>query len=398
MSRAAGAPTPADDLPHEAYLAALASLDGVGPARMRWLLSLGRPKDVWDRVREGLRPSPEPALGITAALRERWRNDARALEPDEVWQRCVDAGVGVVAPGGASYPPALSLDPEPPLVLFHQGDPDVLDAPRVAIIGTRRATGYGLRTAELLGRELAEAGVVVVSGLALGIDAAAHRGAIAVQGAPPAAVVGGGLDAPCPARNLPLAIEVARRGVVLSEVPPGVPAAPWRFPVRNRILAALGQVVVVVESAAAGGSMHTVREALARDRTVLAVPGPIDSRASEGTNLLLSEGAHPCLSTDDVLMALGRPAPSPRDRLDRAAPSAAEARPRPGPQAAAVLEQIGWRPATVEQLALRTGLDFRALSAALGDLEATGWIARNGGWVERVAKHSGIAGPRAGGP
>lgn len=371
-------------LPHEAYVAALASLEGVGPARLRWLLSGGTPAEVYAAVREGrLRDAPSE-VRVDAGLREAWRDGAARLDPAALWERCGRLGIGVVTIGSAAYPPALRDDPDPPVVLFHRGDPDVLAGPRVAVIGTRRATGYGIRVAERFGRELAEAGVSVVSGLALGIDAAAHRGATSVAGAPPVAVVGGGLDDPCPVRNRALAEAVAERGVVLSEVPPGVAAAPWRFPVRNRILAALGEVVVVVESARAGGSMHTVREALARDRPVLAVPGPIDARASEGTNLLLVEGAHPCTSVDDVLVALGR-APLPHRGGDARPAEQVDPRPLPEGDAEAVLGALEWRPSTAEQLAARTGLDFRRLSVALGWLESHGWVRRDGGWVERVA-------------
>jgi DNA processing protein len=394
------------DLPHEAHLILLASLDGVGPARLRWLLSLGSPPEVWRAVAAGTLPPPPMGSGITTGLARQWRAQAASMDPVAAWDCCARLGIGVVSLGGAGYPPVLADDRDPPVVLFHLGDPDVLGAPRVAIIGTRRATGYGVRTAQMLGRELAEAGVAVVSGLALGIDAAAHRGATSALpgrgGAGPVAVVGGGLDAPCPVRNRRLADEVVRTGVVLSEVPPGVAAAPWRFPVRNRILAALGEVVVVVESAAAGGSMHTVREALERNRPVLAVPGPVDSLASEGTNQLLSEGAHPCLRTEDVLMALGHSTQSTGGGSSSpsgvVAPPAdtgtqrRDARPEPTGDAALVLEALGWRPTSPERLATLSGLAFRPLSAALAELERLGWVTSSGGWVERVAR--GIPAPR----
>jgi DNA processing protein len=372
------------DLPHEAYLVALASLDGVGPGRLRWMLSHGTPDLVWSSVRRGRLGEPPPTLRVDSGVVSRWCVEAAGVDPAERWDRCRRLGIGVVSLGSPGYPPALAADHDPPVVLFHRGEPDRLGPPRVCIIGTRRATGYGLRTAELLGAELAEAGVAVVSGLALGIDAAAHRGATGVGGAPPVAVVGGGLDSPCPVRNRALATQVEGRGVILSEVPPGVRPAPWRFPVRNRILAALAEVVVVVESARAGGSMHTVREALDRDRPVLAVPGPIDSAVSAGTNLLLSEGAHPCLSTDDVLIALGGPGRRATGRR-RARPGSVDGRPRPTGDAATVLDALGWRPSSAEQLALGCGLGFRELASALGELESLGWIARSGGWVERVA-------------
>lgn len=379
-----------ESLPHEAHLAALASLKGVGPGRLRWLLTLGSPEQVWHRLQRGELPPPPARLRLGPDELSAWHEQVHELRPASIWRTCTELGVGVVSIGSPGFPAALAGDHDPPVVLFHRGDPDVLDAPRVAVIGTRRATGYGLRIAERLGRELAEAGVVVVSGLALGIDAAAHRGAVAVDGAAPVAVVGAGLDDPCPSRNRALAGQIAARGALLSEVPPGVRAEPWRFPVRNRILAALAQVVVVVESAAAGGSMHTVREAISRDRTVLAVPGPIDVRSSQGCNLLLSEGAHPCLGTDDVLVALGLPGNRGRTATERSGVGSGEppagARTAPGPDAASVLEELGWRPATMEHLAARTGLDFRRLSVAVGELESAGWVSRSGGWIERVAR------------
>ena len=382
------------DLPHEAHLAAIACLDGVGPARLRWLLGLGPPHEVWERICAGRLPrGPGGPAAVDAGLRTRWRNQASSLSPAEVWQRCDDAGIGVVALGGAGYPPLLAEDPEPPVVLFHRGDPDLLGGPRVAVIGTRRATGYGRRHAMSLGRELTASGVSVVSGLALGIDAAAHMGATRVDGAPPVAVVGGGLDVPCPRPNRELARQVAGRGVIVSEVPPGVPAAPWRFPVRNRVIAALADAVVVVESAGSGGSMHTVREAMVRDRTVLAVPGPIDSRVSEGTNQLISEGALVCAGVEDVLAAIGHVAP-PADAGPQSAP--VDGRPTPAGDAATLLDEVGWRPVSAEQLALRTGFGFARIAAALVQLESDGWVERNGGWIERVARPGPVPGPGGG--
>ena len=136
------------DLPHEAHLAAIACLDGVGPARLRWLLGLGAPHQVWERICAGRLPAgPGGPAAVDAGLRTRWQQQSSSLSPAQVWQRCDDAGIGVVALGGAGYPPSLAEDPEPPVVLFHRGDPDLLGGPRVAVIGTRRATGYGRHNA-----------------------------------------------------------------------------------------------------------------------------------------------------------------------------------------------------------------------------------------------------------
>ncbi|MEX0767639.1 MAG: DNA-processing protein DprA, partial [Microthrixaceae bacterium] len=214
--------------------------------------------------------------------------------------------------------------------------------------------------------------------------------------------VGAGLDSPCPVRNRKLASRVVNAGVIFSEVPPYISAAPWRFPVRNRILAALADLVVVVESAGAGGSMHTVKEALARDVPIMSVPGPIDSRASEGTNRLLSDGAEPCLGVEDILMALGLTASSQDSKSSsavsveqgsRSQPACdspqnlRESRPAPDEAGQRALNVIGWRPVSVEHLGQRSGLNFRELASTLSWLEASGWIQRTGGWIERRAQH-----------
>jgi DNA processing protein len=220
-----------------------------------------------------------------------------------------------------------------------------------------------------------------VSGLALGIDGAAHAGALAAGGAPPIAVVGSGLDHVYPRAHGPLWREVARSGVVLSEYPLGAPAAAWQFPARNRLIAALADVVVVVESQATGGAMGTAVEAARRGVPVLAVPGPVTAASSDGTNQLLFDGCPPARDVADVLLALGREPAAPR--------SARERRRRPTGVAATVLGEMGWGPVAIEQLALATGLGLGPLALAVDQLEADGWVARRGGWLERVGRPAG---------
>ena len=394
-------------VPLEAYLGALATLDGMGSASLRTLLSLGSPSEVWERIcrgsvdarlRNALAPVARDASGG-------WAAQARSVDPVALWTRWRSRGIGVVSIGSPSYPACLLDDLDPPVLLFHRGDLDALAHPRVAVIGTRRATGYGRRVAHELGLDLASAGVCVVSGLALGIDAAAHNGAVAasdralgstvethvdpsVSGptqAGPVAVVGGGVDAPGPSTNAALARRVVDVGAVLSEAPPGTRPAPWRFPVRNRILAALAPVVVVVESAERGGSMLTVEQAQLRDRTVLAVPGPVDSPASAGTNALISDGALVCRGAHDVVSALGL-------SLEGVANSPVDNRPEPDGDAASVLAVLGFTPVSIESLSRDLDLDLGRLSVALGRLEALGWAERRGPFVERVARSDG--GPR----
>ncbi len=378
-------------VPHEAYLGALASLDSMGNASLRVLLALGSPEEVWSRVRSGRLPSSvlarlPPKARSSAAD---WAAASQHIDPDALWARWRSRGIGLVSIGSPSYPAILVQDPDPPVVLFHRGDLDVLGAPRVAVIGTRRATGYGRRVAHELGRSLALHGVCVVSGLALGIDGAAHHGVVAafdgadplVAPVGPVAVVGGGVDAPGPATNAALARRVVECGAVLSEAPPGTRPAAWRFPVRNRILAALASVVVVVESAHRGGSMLTVEQAQIRDRTVLAVPGPVDSPASDGANGLIFEGAGVCRGVDDVLMALGLSHLDGPQRLE-------DHRIEPDGDAGAVLALLGFTPVPVESLARDLGLDVARLSVALGELEHLGWAERRGPFVERIARAS----------
>jgi DNA processing protein len=223
----------------------------------------------------------------------------------------------------------------------------------------------------------------VVSGLALGIDAAAHVGALR-GGAPPIAVVGSGLDVVYPRGNRTLWAQVASAGVMLTEAPLGAAPVAWRFPARNRLIAALADVVVVVESHERGGSLSTVAEAARRDRPVMAVPGPIRSPASAGTNRLLADGCAPVCGLDDVLVALGLSAG--RDRAAR------ERRPEPDADGAVVLDALGWHAASLEQLAMRCGLDVGRLVVALERLRLTGWVDDRGGWFERIGRERASGG------
>ncbi len=364
----------AEELPVEAWLVALASLPAVGPARMRALLALDGPAEIWARLLGPLSPELVQVAGKRDRY-EQWCRNAAVLDVVGLWSRHREHGVGVAALGAPGYLPALSDDLDPPAVVFHKGDPEVVRGPRVAIVGTRRCTRYGSDIAFELGHDLASAGVGVVSGLALGIDAAAHAGALEARGAPPIAVVGNGMDRVYPERNRALWRAVADQGVLLGEAPLGAPPERWRFPARNRIIAALADVLVVVESHASGGAMHTVAEAAARDRTVLAVPGPVRSSASDGCFELLADGCAPCRGADDVLLALG---------MSGAEAKPLDPRPSPGIIGQQVLDALGWQPADAEQIRVRSGLDMSQVAGAVEELRAAGWVAVSGRWIERV--------------
>jgi len=371
--------------PPECWAVALAHLPAVGPARLRALLgSVDTPADwerVWTDVRLGrvaTRCIVHPPSSGAESIRTRWREAASTIDAEARWQAHVDAGLTVLVHGRADYPAALVDDDDPPPIVFVRGDPDALTGPRVAIVGTRRASRYGIDVARALGADLARAGVVVVSGLALGIDGAAHSGVLEAEGAPPVAVVGSGLDRVYPRANRALWSQVAERGAVLAEYPLGVPAAAWQFPARNRIIAALSDVVVVVESQITGGALGTAVEAARRGRTVFAVPGPVTAPSSAGTNQLLHDGCPPARDATDVLVALGMSETSVR--------ADAERRPSPQGDAARVLQSLPWHAVPVEDIVVDTGLSLGAVALALDALDVDGWIVQRAGWVERMAR------------
>ncbi len=358
---------------------ALAGLPGIRPARLRSVVAALGPERAWTSVRAG---TVDPDLVVGArdprAVLRRWADAATRIVPSETWAAHRRAGVGVALLGSPAFPAVLEADDDPPAVLFWRGDPDHLAGARAAIVGTRDASRYGVDVAHGLGRDLADAGVAVVSGLALGIDGAAHAGVLAAQGAPPIGVVGSGLDRIYPRDHGGLWRAVAGRGLLLSEYPLGSAPAPWRFPARNRIIASLADVVVVVESHVTGGAMGTAMEADRRGRTVLGVPGPVTASSSTGTNQLLFDGRGPARDAADVLLALGLQTGSRRRARER--------RSTPKGDAADVLAAMPWHAVGMEHLVLATGLETGTVALALDDLAADGWISRRGGWVERLGR------------
>lgn len=311
--------------------------------------------------------------------------------------RARKAGAVAVLHGSPAYPPALLDLPDAPPVLWALGHTDLLHRPMVALVGARNASSLGLRMARRLAEGLAGAGYVIVSGLARGIDRAAHiaaleTGTIAVQA--------GGIDVPYPVENTGLANEIAQLGLRLSEQPPGLDPQARHFPQRNRIISGLARAVVVVEAAARSGSLITARSALDQGRDVLAVPGhPFDARAS-GCNMLIRDGAVLVRHPDDVLEALG-PAPSLTEARQPEAP-APRARPRvtevpetpaahhrvpadPAVLHARILDRLGPSPLAEDQLIRDLGLPAGAVTPELVTLELDGRIARApGGLLSRT--------------
>ena len=276
--------------------------------------------------------------------------------------RLAGLGFRFLARSDPGFPPLLRAIHDPPPGLFLRGEANVelLARPAVAIVGARACSAYGRQIARSLGRDLAAAGLVVISGLARGVDAEAHRGALEAAGAT-VAVLGCGIDRDYPAAHRELAKQVAATGMIVSEYAPGVEPAPWRFPARNRIVAGLCAATVVVEARERSGALITADFALEEGREVLAVPGEITSALSAGSNALLRLGATPLTCAQDVLESYGLVA-------------AALAAPDLGEMGAAVLARVRDEPAGADELARATGLSAGELAVALTELELAGLV------------------------
>jgi DNA processing protein len=262
----------------------------------------------------------------------------------------------LLALGDAHYPNALLEIPDPPTILYALGDTARLNTPSIAIVGSRNATKQGLADAQAFARTFSDAGFCVVSGLALGIDAAAHRGGLAARSSS-VAVVGTGLDRVYPAANRALAHELAARGAVVSEFCLGTPPIAANFPRRNRLIAGLSRGVLVVEAAPRSGSLTTAALALEQGRDVFAIPGSIHSPLARGCHCLIKQGAKLVESADDVLAEwgiAGPPADAVLGRADGQWP---------------LLSELGHAPATLDALVTRTGRPAHELSAELSQLE-----------------------------
>jgi DNA processing protein len=281
-------------------------------------------------------------------------------------------GFRFVGRSEAGFPRLLRELHDPPPGLFLRGSADValLSEPAVAIVGARMCSSYGGQIARMLGRELAAAGLVVVSGLARGVDGEAHRGALEAGGAT-IGVLGCGIDRDYPAAHRQLARGICGTGLVVSEYAPGVEPAPWRFPARNRVIAGLCDATVIVEARERSGALITADFALEAGREVFAVPGEITSTLSAGTNALLQLGATPLTSAADVLQLFGLEPQGP-GRLDL------------GDDAAAVLDALSREPAAADELGSVTGLDAAALATALAELELAGAVAEADGLYRGV--------------
>lgn len=356
------------------HAAALAALPGASSARLARLLAADVAEAAWRKVLAGRVPTEVAPAPVRAA----WRAAAARVDLGAVGAELLRTRVEATTWHDALHPPQFVRDIDPAPTAFRCGNLPDPALPHVAVVGTRRASAIGREIARELGAGLAESGVVVVSGLALGIDAAAHHGALLAGAIPPVAVVGSGCDVRYPKANADLWGQIASRGAVLGEAPMGARPEPWRFPARNRLIVAMSDLVVVVESRSAGGSLLTVDEAVRRGIDVMAVPGSLRNGAARGANRLLADGCAPVLDAGDIIDALGL------DRCGAAARRAVEpARAAPSDAAAHVLDAIDDGPTSIDELVDRTQIDAAAVFAALTELELGGRITHDGARVRR---------------
>ena len=344
---------------------------GLGPATVRQLLKkYGLPEQVLAQSRSELsRLAPRATLEALDS----------AVVAEAVSRACEWAGQpdhAIVTLADDAYPKLLLEIADPPALLYAHGRLDLLQRPALAIVGSRNATAQGERNAESFARAFSEAGLTIVSGLALGIDAAAHRGGLAGPGST-IAVLGTGIDVMYPARNAQLAAEIRQSGLLLSEFALGTQAAAHNFPRRNRLICGLAQGCLVVEAALASGSLITARAAAEQGREVFAVPGSIHSPLSKGCHALIKAGAKLVESADDVLSEL-----SGYRRTAHTAGSAARAA---TPDGATLLAQMGFDPIDVDSLCARAGLSAEQVSSELLRLELAGQVAAlPGGLYQRL--------------
>jgi len=331
--------------------------------------------------------------GVTARLLRRLKHPQLQSAAAAEIERAKRHAVRILLRDDPGFPGILTQLPDPPPLLYMRGDLREADDPAVAVVGSRRATCYGLEMARLLAGEIAAAGVTVVSGLARGIDQAAHAGALDAGGRT-LAFLGSGIDRIYPRENLALAERISSNGAILSEFPMGTAPLSGNFPVRNRLISGVSRGTLVVEAAARSGSLITARMALEQGREVFAVPGNLTSENALGPNLLIQQGAKLVMRGRDVLEEIpGAPLPPEIEEAQEPAESAEEE---------IILRCLSPAdPLTLDELAGRTGLSTGPLLAALLKLEIEErarqlpggrFIRKRRGQVGQIARHRGIAG------
>jgi DNA processing protein len=338
----------------------------------------------WRDVSAALRAGESPSALLDRILTERCPFEPR--KADEINSKAIAAlergsrrGLTAVAWNDAIYPPSLAAIIDPPPLLWARGSLAALGPPAIAIVGSRAASHYALNVAERLAADLAGRGFAVVSGLARGVDSAAHRGALAVDGVT-LGVLGCGADIIYPREHASLAREIEGRGLILSELMPGTPPLPWFFPQRNRIISALARAVVIVEAGEKSGSLITARCALEQGRDVLAVPGNVLSGRNRGGHGLLRDGAKIVETADDIIEELGMASPGGKEpQPTRLSELAGGTEPKQASPDSRLLDCLPLgEPCDLDRISEQSGLNPARLLPRLLELELRGFIRRAG--------------------
>jgi DNA processing protein len=347
----------------------LSLVDGLGPATFRKLLSaFGLPEHILGASHASL------CRAVPGDMARRILDQHHDIEVTAALEWAAHEGNTILSLADRAYPRLLLEIADPPPLLYLRGRLELLDSQALAIVGSRNATPQGLANAESFARAFSDAGLTIVSGLALGIDAAAHRGGLAGRGST-VAVLGTGADALYPASNRALGEDIATRGLLVSEFPVGTPPNSGNFPRRNRLIAGLTRGCLVIEAAVSSGSLITARQAAEQGREVFAVPGSIHSPLSRGCHLLIKQGAKLVESAADVLEELGASPPA------RNAPT-----PKISGQESGLLLHMGYDSCGIDILVERSGLTAAVVSAMLLELELEGKIASlPGGRYQRLS-------------
>lgn len=351
------------------YLHALNKIEGVGSQKMKSLITaFGTAENVWQASRADL----QKVLGGDI-LPERIFLEKQRIDPNAEWEEINKAGITLIDFRSSAYPKLLREIHNPPFVIYARGKLVFDNAPTIAIVGSRKFSTYGEQLTNAFARDLATAGFTIVSGLALGIDAISHRGALEVQGKT-IAVLGGGIDDKSihPRANFSLAQEIiASDGLVMSDYPPGTPATAQTFPARNRIIAGLALGTLVVEAGEKSGTLITAKMTLESNREVFAIPGSIFSPTSIGTNNLIKSGAKMVTCVQDILEEFNL---SQKIKAKEMTPRLAENK-----EEEILLSLLSDVPIHIDNIAKKSKLAVPAISATLLLMELKGWVKNMGG-------------------
>ncbi len=357
------------------YWLGFSLVPGIGAGRLRQLLeAFGSPEAAWHAPDLSLRSAGLPRDALAALLRAR-----RELDLQNEFDRIGEGGYRLLTWDDDGYPPRLKEIEYPPPELYAWGEIDTVDRLAVAVVGTRRPSGYGRGVTRSVVQALVGSGVTVVSGLARGIDGIAHRTALELGGRT-IAVLGSGLDAIYPPEHRKMAELIADSGAVVSDYPLGTKPEGGNFPPRNRIISGLSLAVVVVEAGESSGALITADFAAEQGRDVFAVPGRIHDRASRGANRLIASGAFPMNSTESLLEALNLEMVNRQEAASRLLPADATER--------GILESLGDEPLHIDEISQRSGMPISEISASLAMLELRGQVRQVGGMTYILAREA----------